>query len=145
SSSKSGLPASTTTPSSAPPASGTATATPTTTAAAATSTTAAPVTSTACIFGNWAIISPQSFSGSSWAIHSDGTANVIYKGLLSGPATFDTTLPSNPHGSSGSYVATPVSQHVTSNGQPVALTAHNTTWTCQGNSLTLVVSSSGTF
>lgn len=89
--------------------------------------------------------SPALYSGSSWDIHPNGTVNVDYVGGLSGIATFDSTLPSNPQGSSGSYVATPVTQNVTSKGQTVTLTAHSTTWTCQGNSLTLNVSPSGTF
>ena len=113
-------------------------------ASKATTTTSAAATSTACIFGNWTVSPGQSLSGSSWTIHPDGTADVTYAGAYSGPATFHTTLPSNPTGSTGSYVATPVTQNVTANGQPVTLTAHSTTWTCNGNSLALVVSGSGT-
>jgi hypothetical protein len=91
------------------------------------------------------VTSPQAYAGSTWDIESSGSIIVNYQGLLTGPATFSTTLPSSPQGSSGSYVATPVSQQVTADGRAVTLTAHNTTWTCHGSALTLDVSPAGTF
>lgn len=117
-------------------------ASPPSVAAAATS---AGTAAQACLFGDWGVTAPRDYSGSSWDIRADGSIVVDYTGVLEGEATFDTTLPANPQGSSGSYVATPISQKVTAAGKSVILTAHNTTWTCQGNSLTLVVSPGGNF
>ncbi len=118
-------------------------ATPTIQSTAGTST--PPASDQACLFGAWNVISPPPYSASSWDIRSSGSIVVDYHGELDGLATFDTTLPANPQGSTGSYVATPVSQNVTSFGRKITLTAHNTMWTCHGNSLTLDVSPGGTF
>ena len=112
---------------------------------AAAAVTSAATAAQACLFGDWSVSSPQDYSGSSWDIHPDGSIIVDYAGVLNGEATFSTTLPADPQGTSGTYVATPVSQKLTADGHPVTLTAHNTTWTCQGDSLTLVVSPGGTF
>lgn len=130
---------------SSPPTTAGAAATTATTATTAPPSTTAPASTTACIFGIWKVTSPVAYSGSSWDVHPDGSILVDYAGALSGPATFKTTLPANPQGASGSYIATPVSQHVTASGRTVTLTAHNTAWTCQGNALTLDVSPVGTF
>ena len=117
-------------------------ATPTSTTAPATSVVAS---STACLFGTWSVTSPQGYAGTTWDIHTGGSITVDYKGLLSGAATFSSTIPASPQGKTGSYVATPVSQDVTADGHPITLGAHGTTWTCEGSSLTLVVSPGGTF
>jgi hypothetical protein len=116
-------------------------ASPPSVAAATSATTAAQ----ACLFGDWGVTAPKDYSGSSWDIRTDGSIVVDYTGVLDGEATFNTTLPANPQGTSGNYLATPTSQNVTAASQRVTLTAHDTTWTCHGNSLTLVVSPGGTF
>jgi hypothetical protein len=122
-----------------------------------------------CIRGTWKVTSesgPSTSGGAGvvWtvgpkgtiAVDYDGSAPVVGPGGFSytyrGNADYKTTLPPNPTGSSGSYVATPVSQAVTATytipgkGQITTaepLTAHATTWTCSGNSLSLHISVAG--
>lgn len=106
-------------------------------AGAPTCTTTTTITPAACIYGSWTVTSAP-LQGTRWTYNRDGTISVEYPGVLRGPATYTTTLPPNPVGSSGTYVATPVSQAVTGpTGQPTTLVAHGTTWNCQGNSLLL--------
>ncbi|HVB91125.1 MAG TPA: hypothetical protein VND70_03395 [Acidimicrobiales bacterium] len=122
-----------------------------------------------CIRGTWKVTSesgPSTSGGAGvvWMVSPKGTIAVDYDGsapfigpggfsyTYRGSADYKTTLPPNPTGSSGSYVATPVSQHVTATysipgkGQITTsepLTAHATTWTCSGNSLSLHISVTG--
>jgi hypothetical protein len=122
-----------------------------------------------CILGTWTVTSttgPSTSGGAGvvWTVGSKKTIVVDYNNsapligaggfsyLYRGIANYQTTLPANPTGTSGSYVATPTSQDVTATymipgkGQittPVTETAHSTTWTCDGNSLSLNVSVAG--
>jgi hypothetical protein len=104
-------------------------------------------------------------AGITWTLSPDGTCVVDYNGSAplvvvgggdfqyAGSATYSTTLPADPQGSTGSYVATPTSQGVTATHYDpntkqdvtttVTETAHSTTWTCKGDSLTLDVDADG--
>jgi hypothetical protein len=124
---------------------------------------------TACIFGSWTVTSLTSpalngGAGVLWTVGTDGTIVVDYDGsapliapggeayTYAGSATYQTTLPADPTGSTGTYVATPTSQDVTATyvdvmgntvTEPITETAHPTTWTCTGDALTLSSDASG--
>ena len=123
-----------------------------------------------CLLGTWTVTQETGFftggSGVSWtfmpnnsiAVNYDGSAPVVGPGgtnyTYSGSATYTTNLPESPP-DSGSYTATPISQAVSatytipglgSKTTAVTETAHNTQYTCSGNSLTLhIVAAGGNF